>query len=103
MYLSIAYHIPNELQKITNQIPKQNIVKILLTLLSNIIFRMNYMYTQQQKKRENLLVLNWLKIKHVEFKTYKLRVKLTVYYTVSFTCNIYFFNSTYFIFNQFWE
>ena len=25
----------------------------------------------------------------------------TVYYTVSFTCNMYFLNSTYFIFNQF--
>ena len=30
-----------------------------------------------------------------------LHVKLTVYYTVSFTCNIYFLNSKYFIFNQF--
>ena len=30
-----------------------------------------------------------------------LHVKLTVYYTVSFTCNIHFLNSTYFIFNQF--
>ena len=30
-----------------------------------------------------------------------LHVKLTVYYIVSFTCNIRFLNSTYFIFNQF--
>ena len=30
-----------------------------------------------------------------------LHVKLTVLYTVSLTCNIYFLNSTYFIFNQF--
>ena len=30
-----------------------------------------------------------------------LHVKLTVYYTVSSTCNIYFLNSTYSIFNQF--
>ena len=36
-------------------------------------------YTQQQKKRENLLVWNWLKIKYVEFKKYILHVKLTVY------------------------
>ena len=74
------------------------------------------LYTQQQKKRENLLLLNWLKVKyvefkkyilhvkltvfHVEFKKYILHVKLTVFHTVSFTCNIYFLNSTYFIFNQ---
>ena len=30
-----------------------------------------------------------------------LQVKLTVYYAVSLTCNIYFLNSTYVIFNQF--
>ena len=30
-----------------------------------------------------------------------LLVKLTVYYTVSFACNIHFLNSTYLIFNQF--
>ena len=30
-----------------------------------------------------------------------LRVKLVVYYTVSFKCNIHFLNSTYFIFNHF--
>ena len=35
-----------------------------------------------------------------EFKKYILHVKLTVWYTVSFTGNIYFLNSTYFIFNQ---
>ena len=39
--------------------------------------------------------LNWLKWKYVEFKKYILHVKLTVYYTVSFTCNIYFLNPTY--------
>ena len=32
---------------------------------------------------------------------YILHVKLTVYYTVSFTCNIHFLKSSYFIFNQF--
>ena len=32
---------------------------------------------------------------------YILHEKLTVYYTVSFTCNKHFLNSTYFIFNQF--
>ena len=52
-----------------------------------------------------------LKTKYVEFKKYILHIhiKLTVYYTVSFTCNntvsftcnIYFLNSTYFIFIQF--
>ena len=36
-------------------------------------------------------------MKYVEFKKYILHVKLTVYFTVSFTCNIYFLNSTYFI------
>ena len=58
-------------------------------------------YTQQQKKRENLLLLNWVKIKYFEFKKYILPVKLTLYYTVSFTCNIHFLKSTYFIFSQF--
>ena len=55
------------------------------------------MYTQQQKKRENLLLLNWLKIKFAEFKNCMLHVKLTVYYTVGFICNIHFLNSTHFI------
>ena len=59
------------------------------------------LYTQQQKKREKLLLLDCLKIKCVEFKKYMLHVKLTVRYTVSFTCIVYFLNSTYFIFNQF--
>ena len=36
-------------------------------------------YTQQQKKCENLLLLNWLQIKCVKFKKCVLRVKLTVY------------------------
>ena len=58
-------------------------------------------YTQRQKKREILFLLNWSKIKYVKFMKYILHVKLTVYHTVSFTCNIYFLNSTYFIFNQF--
>ena len=35
-------------------------------------------YIQQHKKRENLLLLNWLKIKYVEFKKCMLHVKLTV-------------------------
>ena len=30
-----------------------------------------------------------------------LHIKLSVYYTVSFMCNTYFLNSTFFIFNQF--
>ena len=38
---------------------------------------------------------------YVEFKKYILHVKLTVFYTVSFTCNIHFLNPTYLIFNQF--
>ena len=42
-----------------------------------------------------------IKIKYVEFKKCMLHVNLTVYYTVSFTCNVHFLNSTYFIFNQF--
>ena len=54
-------------------------------------------YTQHQKKRGNLLLLNLLKIKLVEFKKYILHVKLTVYYTFS----LHFLNSTYFIFNHF--
>ena len=58
-------------------------------------------YTQQQKKRENLFVLNLLKIKYVEFKKCMLHVKLTVFYTVRFTCNRHFLNSIYVIFNQF--
>ena len=36
------------------------------------------LYTQQQKKRQNLLLLNGLKIKYVELKKYLLRVKLIV-------------------------
>ena len=59
------------------------------------------LYTQQQKKRENLFLLNWLKIKYVEFQKYIFHVKLNVYYTVCFTCNIYFLNSAYCTFNQF--
>ena len=39
--------------------------------------------------------------KYVEFKKCVLHVKLTIYYTVSFTCNRHFLNSTYFILNQF--
>ena len=38
---------------------------------------------------------------YVTCKTNCIVVKLTVCYTVSFTCNIYFLNSTYFIFNEF--
>ena len=52
-------------------------------------------------KRENLFLLNSLKIKYAEFKKYMFHVKLTVYYTVGFTCNINFLNSTRFMFNQF--
>ena len=36
-------------------------------------------------------------IKYVELKKYILHVKLTIYYTVSFTCNVHFLNSAYFI------
>ena len=50
-------------------------------------------------KRENVLLLNWLQLKYVELKKYILHVKLTVYYTVSFTCNINFLNSTYILFS----
>ena len=53
------------------------------------------------KEMQKIVLLNWLKITFVKFKKYILHVKLTVYYTVSFTCNIYFLNSTFFIFNQF--
>ena len=49
-------------------------------------------YTEQQKKYEKLLLWNWSQIKYLEFKKYLLHVKLTVFYTVSFTCNIYFLN-----------
>ena len=35
-----------------------------------------------------------------ECKRYMLHVKLTVQYTVSFTCNIYFLHSTYSVFIQ---
>ena len=58
-------------------------------------------YTEQQKKRENLSLFNSLEIKYVEYNKYMLHVKLTVYFTVSFTCKIFFLNSTYFIFHQF--
>ena len=45
----------------------------------NWIERNWYTYTQKQKKRENLLLLNWLKIKYVEFtEKYILHVKLIV-------------------------
>ena len=37
----------------------------------------SFIYTQQQKKRENSLLLNWLKINYVEFKKNILHVKLT--------------------------
>ena len=53
--------------------------------------------SSKRNEGENLLLLNCLKIKHVEFKKYILHVKLTVKCTVSFTCNIYFLNSTYLI------
>ena len=52
-------------------------------------------YTQHLKKRKNLLLLNCWKLKYVEVEKYMLHVKLC------FTYNIYFLNSTYFIFNQF--
>ena len=59
-------------------------------------------YTQQQKKRKKSVTFKLIRIKYVEFKKYILHVKLTVYYTVSFTCDIHFVNSTFFyIFNQF--
>ena len=81
--------------------------KIIIKIFANVNFVVCFLalkeliYTQQQKKRENLFLLNWWKTKYVDFKKYILHVKLTVYYTVSFTCNIHFLNSTYFILNQF--
>ena len=87
---------------------------MLLTLLNagesgrnNLLFVVSvlsivlYIYTQQQKKRENLFLVNLFKIKYIEFKKCMLHIKLTVYYIVGFTCNIHFLSSTYFIFNQF--
>ena len=38
----------------------------------------NAKYTQQQKKRENFVIFNGLKIEYVEFKKYMLHVKLSV-------------------------
>ena len=42
-------------------------------------------YTQQQKKRETLLLLKWLKIKYVEFKKCILHVKLTQFKSNKFS------------------
>ena len=70
-----------------------NIYKMVLSLLNNIL--------NSKRSAKNSFLLNWIKIKCVEFKKCMLHVKQTVYYTVSFTCNIQFLNSTYFIFNQF--
>ena len=56
---------------------------------------------KKKKKKTRKFVTLKLKIKQVEFKKCMLQVKLTVYYTFSFTCNIHFLNSTYFISNQF--
>ena len=49
------------------------------------------------KKTRKFVTHKLIKINYVEFKKYLLHVKLTVYYTVSFTCNIHFLTSTYFI------
>ena len=51
---------------------------IFLVLLQVCSWPFTSIYTQQQKKRENLLLLNRLKIKYVEFKKYIVHVKLTV-------------------------
>ena len=50
----------------------------------NVSYFTIFLYTQQQKKRENVLLLNLLKIKYDDFKKYILHVRLTVCYTVSF-------------------
>ena len=42
------------------------------------------------KETRKFVILKLIKVKCVEFKKYVLHVKLTVYYTVSFTCNTYF-------------
>ena len=84
------YETKSKPQHINNKQGCQSIVVILKLL-----------YIQQQTKRENLLLLNWLKIQYAEYKKCILHVKLTVYYTISFTCNMQFLNSTYFILNQF--
>ena len=49
------------------------------------------------KETRKFVTLKLIRNKYVEFKKYILHVKLTVFYTVSFTCNIYFMNLTYFI------
>ena len=56
-------------------------------------------YTAAKETRQ-LVSFKLIEIKYVEFKKCMLNVKLTVYYTVSFICNIHFLNSTYFTFNQ---
>ena len=61
----------------------------------------NYIYSTEKGTRKFITLKLINKIKYVEFKKYIFHVKQTVYYTVSFTCNIHFLNSTYFIFNQF--
>ena len=57
------------------------------------------MYSTAKETRK-FVTFKLIKIKYVEFKKYILHIKLTVYYTVSFTCNIYSLNSTYLVFNQ---
>ena len=88
--------------------PHQDLRCLKIQLFSSLVLKeLNwlsfqiYKYTHQQKKCENLLLFNRLKIKYVELEKYILHIKLTVYYTVSFPCNIHFLNSTYFIFYQF--
>ena len=88
----------------------RNVLTLTIHLNESFLFRnaitltmylsVSCLYTQLQKKREKFLLLNWLKIKYVEFKKCILHVKLTVYYTVSFTCNIHFLNSTLFYFQS---
>ena len=52
------------------------------------------------KEMQKIVTLKLINIKYLEFKKYILHVKLTVYFTVSFTCNI-FLEFDIFIFNQF--
>ena len=69
---------------------KHNKLKHYLNLLSTS----TKIYSTAKETRK-FVTLKLIKKENIfEFKKYILHVKLTVYYTVSFTCNIYFLNST---------
>ena len=82
-----AYKIFDFKVDFTKQYDKNNAKQDQPVSLGTVASDTAFHITLTEKKRENLILLNWLKTKYD--------------YTVSFTCNIHFLNSTYFIFNQF--